>query len=81
VPSSPGQYAVIGCKLKQNAVRAATVVQVLQDLLHVLFMFYFTCDRSFSASVIPAAAARRTFDEVGPADGEVGSIGLCLWWH
>jgi len=60
VASSPGRYAVIGCKLKQNA---ATVVQVLQDLFYVLLqllvvaaiilsfqfycMFYFTCDRSF----------------------------------
>jgi len=33
-----GRYAVIGCKLKQNA----TVVQVLQDLFYVLLhvLFY-----------------------------------------
>jgi len=41
-----GQYAVIGCKLKQNANegcnRCATVVQVLQDLFYVLLhvLFY-----------------------------------------
>jgi len=28
--------------------RAATVVQVLQDLFYVYCMFYFTCDRSLS---------------------------------
>jgi len=32
VPSSPRRYAVIGCKLKQNAMGAATIVQVLRDL-------------------------------------------------
>ena len=40
-------YAVIGCKLKQNANEGcnsySTVVQVLQDLFYCLF--YFTCDR------------------------------------
>ena len=34
-------YAVIGCKLKQNAMRAATVVQVLQDLFGVLLHLLF----------------------------------------
>jgi len=38
--TSPGRYAVIGCKLKQNANEGynscATVVQVFQDLLYVL---------------------------------------------
>jgi len=38
--SSTGRYAVIGCKLKQNANEGcnscATVVQVLQDLFYVL---------------------------------------------
>jgi len=28
--------------------RAATVVQVLQDLFYVLLLFYFTCDRSLT---------------------------------
>ena len=40
VPSRTGRYAVIGCKLKQNANEdcnsCATVVQVLQDLFYVL---------------------------------------------
>jgi len=42
VPSRIGRYAVIGCKLKQMLMRAATVVQVLQDLLYVLLhvLFY-----------------------------------------
>jgi len=31
--------------------RAATVVQVLQDLFYVLLHVYFTCDRSFSAGL------------------------------
>ena len=48
LPSSPEQYAVISCKLKQNASEGcnscARVVQVLQDLFYC--MFYFTCDRS-----------------------------------
>ena len=41
-----GRYAVIGCKLKQNANEGcnscATVVQVLQDLFYVLLhvLFY-----------------------------------------
>jgi len=52
VPSSHGRYAVIGCKLKQNANEGcnscATVVQVLQDLFYVLLHDYFTCDRSFT---------------------------------
>jgi len=32
--------------------RAATVVQVLQDLFYVSFMFYFTCDRSLNSAVV-----------------------------
>jgi len=46
VPSRTGRYAVIGCKLKQNANEGcnncATVVQVLQDLFYVLLhvLFY-----------------------------------------
>ena len=40
VPSRAGRYAVIGCKLKQNANEGcnscAIVVQVLQDLCYVL---------------------------------------------
>jgi len=31
--------------------RAATVVQVLQDLFYVYCVFYFTCDRSLSPSL------------------------------
>ena len=38
-PSLAGRYAVIGCKLKQNA-RAATVVQVLQELFYVLHVLF-----------------------------------------
>jgi len=46
----------IGCKLKQNAnegcIGCATVVQVLYRTCFMFYcMFYFTCDRSFSASV------------------------------
>ena len=41
---SPGRYAVIGCKLKQNANEGcnSNVVQVLQDLFYVLLhvLFY-----------------------------------------
>ena len=46
VPSRTARYAVIGCKLKQNANEGcnscATVVQVLQDLFYVLLhvLFY-----------------------------------------
>ena len=35
--------------------RAATVVQVLQDLFYVLLYVYFTCDRSFTADDTAAA--------------------------
>jgi len=41
---SPGRYAVIGCKLKQNANEGcnscATVVQILQDLFYVLLPLF-----------------------------------------
>jgi len=51
--SSPGRYAVIGCKLTQNdnegCNSCATAVQILQDLFHDC-MFYFTCDRSLTHS-------------------------------
>jgi len=50
-----GRYAVIGCKLKQNAImRAATVVQQVCKSCRTCFkfycMFYFTCYRSFSTA-------------------------------
>jgi len=37
-----GRYAVIGCKLKQNANEGCNIVQVLQDLFYVLLhvLFY-----------------------------------------
>ena len=36
--------------------RAATIVQVMQDLFYVLFycMFYFTCDRSLTNLIVRA---------------------------
>ena len=44
-PVLDGSYAVIGCKLKQNAIEGcnscATVVQVLQDLFYVLLQVLF----------------------------------------
>jgi len=49
VPSSPGRYAVIGCKLKQNANEGCNSCASLAGLvLCLIFMFYFTCDRSLT---------------------------------
>jgi len=43
----PGRYAVIGCKLKQNADESCNNCASIAGLVLFLFrcMFYFTCDR------------------------------------
>jgi len=47
--------------------RAATVVQVLQDLFYVMFycMFYFTCDRSFKPNTHRRRDSTRQLRRVG----------------
>ena len=40
-------YAVIGCKLKQNANEVCNSCASLAGLVLCFIAFYFTCDRSF----------------------------------
>ena len=44
-----GRYAVIGCKLKQNANEGRNSCASLAGLVLFYCMFYFTCDRSLRA--------------------------------
>ena len=46
----PGRYAVIGCKLKQNANEGCNSCARVVHLFYVFGMFYFTCDRSLTST-------------------------------
>jgi len=49
--TSTWRYAVIGCKLKQNANEGCNSCASLAGLVLFYCMFYFTCDRSFSINM------------------------------
>ena len=81
--SSPRRYAVIGCKLKQNANEGsnscAIVVQVLQDLFYVLLhvLFYlssllYTCTFGLVRNVHELARRAARVDFADTLGGVVG---------
>ena len=57
VPSTPGRYAVIGCKLKQNDNDGCNSCASLAGLV-LTFIARFTCDRSFNGVVNPDDLSR-----------------------